>query len=109
MPRYENVFCEHGGKFLAPDDVGSAVQWRFKVDVREHNPADARDKGNVSCDGTIYLSDCNRGIQWSFDPADAGAIEKLDAAILELKRARAALVRAQRIYNGHRKRMGLED
>lgn len=107
MDRYTTVMVEQGGAFIHPEDVGSAIQWRVGVRVRENDPSapEYERKGHVATFSELHLSDCSRGINWDIDPDEPKSIEKLDAAIAELQRVRAAVVKAARLRAQHQKRL----
>lgn len=110
MAKLKTVMCEQGGRFIHPEDVGSAIQWRVGVRVREADPTAPEwdRKAVVTTFSELHISSCERGIMWSIDPDEEESIAKLDAAISELRKVRAAVAQARRLRAAHMKRLGLE-
>lgn len=98
MPKQEReIFYHHGGSFIDPGNVGSSVQWYVRAYTYEITHGKHKGKRTASMHGCLNLSDCDRRITWGVSDVD-----KIDNAIAELKRLRAAMVTAGKLYDKYK-------
>ena len=86
--------AEQGGRFLAPGEVGSAVNWYVRVTKSKITYGKRKGQFTAILNAAVHLTDCDRKIAWGLHTE----LEKLDEAIAELKALRRALVKARRLY-----------
>jgi hypothetical protein len=92
-------FLRHAGRFIDPEDCGSGVNWRMKVEMEPPRFKDGKKQydGYVRTEGSIALSDCGHVIHWAVGGDDVASIDKIDNAIAELQACRRALVQAVKV------------
>jgi hypothetical protein len=91
----EILMLEQGTCFIEPGEVGSQITWCVQVKEYKVTYKKSPNYGKATSlfYAQIYLSDCERRISWSCD-----SIEKVDRAIAELKKARAAMVSGLKLH-----------
>lgn len=105
-----------GHRFLDPAEVDSSVGWAIVV---ETHPSHVDKKGGlhnvrIELKASVKLTDCSRLITWTFaanydEDVGEAQLTKLDNAIDQLTRARAALARAHKYYDAQKRKHGIKN
>lgn len=109
----EKILKVMGGAFIDPADCGSMVRWIVDLRGGKPNPA-VKHHGSVKTgytrlDAKVGLSDCSRHIEWDLSASKnyGRKLEKIQAAIDELTKARDAIAHAQAAAAKFRKKHGI--
>jgi hypothetical protein len=102
------LFRSTGGDFIDQFDTGSYIRYKAHVTLME---AEEPANNYLSIDFDVNLGDCTRVINWGFeeydgdDDADEMKVHKVDAAIAILQKARADMVKMNKIIKQERKKL----
>lgn len=83
--------------YVDPLEVGSFVSYKFGFKHRYKDNESGRPYA-PEFDGTVSFSDCTRAIRWEFGQYN-GNIDKIDAAIKLLQKAKDAYSEVARLHN----------
>lgn len=97
MSNQITLYDKQDGCQIAPQDCGSTIFWHVRAWAEHVSYGDDKGKVRAFVSGTVHLTDCSRVISW-----DMCELEKIDAAIEQLRRARKALAKALAKRDAHK-------